>query len=166
MVSLPSVHCVCLRGAFLNFQALLLPTPRARLLNPPTIPLTHPPTRPPTQPLRRYYGGVLSAAGELLSRLEAEQGALGAVDAEPLLQRLMLRATLEGLYEVGGRGLKRGGELGLRVGVRRALVFNSLYCGIPLRHPLQVPDATALPGFDELASNILLLMAEANAQVG
>eukprot|EP00198_Chlamydomonas_reinhardtii_P005393 XP_001694729.1 cytochrome P450 [Chlamydomonas reinhardtii] len=28
-----------------------------------------------------------------------------------------------------------------------------------------VPDATALPGFDELASNILLLMAEANAQV-
>ncbi|KAG2423942.1 hypothetical protein HXX76_014883 [Chlamydomonas incerta] len=77
--------------------------------------------------VRRYYGGVLSAAGELLSSLDAEQGALGAVDVEPLLQRLMLRATLEGLFEV--------------------------------------PDATALPGFDDLASNILLLMAEANAQV-
>ncbi|KAG2434429.1 hypothetical protein HYH02_012259 [Chlamydomonas schloesseri] len=77
--------------------------------------------------VRRYYGGVLSAAGELLTSLDAEQGALGAVDAEPLLQRLMLRATLEGLFEV--------------------------------------PDATALPGFDTLASNILLLMAEANAQV-
>ncbi|KAG2482241.1 hypothetical protein HYH03_018824 [Edaphochlamys debaryana] len=77
--------------------------------------------------VRRYYGGVLSSAGELLEAIDREQAALGWVEAEPLLQRLMLRATLEGLFEV--------------------------------------PDATQVPGFDTLATNITLLMTEANAQI-
>ncbi|GFR45367.1 hypothetical protein Agub_g6742 [Astrephomene gubernaculifera] len=95
--------------------------------------------------VRRYFRGVLTAAGELLSRLEADMkgqeggegeaeagsdprvGGAVKVEMEPLLQRMMLRATLEGL--------------------------------------LEVPDATRVPGFDTLAPSIVLLMAEANAQI-
>ncbi|GIL42011.1 hypothetical protein Vafri_63 [Volvox africanus] len=50
--------------------------------------------------VRRYFGGVLGASGELLSSLDADQARKGYVDVEPHLQRLMLRATLEGLLEV------------------------------------------------------------------
>ncbi|EFJ46255.1 hypothetical protein VOLCADRAFT_118116 [Volvox carteri f. nagariensis] len=50
--------------------------------------------------VRRYFGGVLSASGELLESLELDQLDAGYVDAEPYLQRMMLRATLEGLFEV------------------------------------------------------------------
>ncbi|GLI70456.1 hypothetical protein VaNZ11_015318, partial [Volvox africanus] len=50
--------------------------------------------------VRRYYGGVLGAAGELLSSLDRDHATKGYVDAEQHLQRLMLRATLEGLLEV------------------------------------------------------------------
>lgn len=54
--------------------------------------------------VRRYYRGVLAAAGELLGALEAAAGCGGAVDLEPHVQTMMLRATLQGLFEVGGRG--------------------------------------------------------------
>ncbi|GLC35290.1 hypothetical protein PLESTB_000580500 [Pleodorina starrii] len=94
--------------------------------------------------VRRYYGGVLSAAGELLTSLERHLdqnldrdrhqleaygggGCCWVVDVEAPLQRMMLRATLEGLFEV--------------------------------------PDARDLPGFDLLAPRILSLMAEANRQI-
>ncbi|KXZ54188.1 hypothetical protein GPECTOR_5g283 [Gonium pectorale] len=80
--------------------------------------------------VRRYYGGVLSAAAELLTALDAAAAGRedeSGVAAEPLLQRLMLRATLEGLFEV--------------------------------------PDATALPGFDTLAADVSRLMTESNVQI-
>ncbi len=51
--------------------------------------------------VRRYYRGVLAAAGELLGALEAEGAGGGAVDVEPHVQRMMLRATMQGLFEVG-----------------------------------------------------------------
>ncbi|GIL96175.1 hypothetical protein Vretimale_2002 [Volvox reticuliferus] len=50
--------------------------------------------------VRRYFSSVLDAAGELLSWLDRDQAEKGYVDLEPHLQRLMLRATLEGLLEV------------------------------------------------------------------
>ena len=50
---------------------------------------------------------MLRAANELLERVDREQRALGYVDMEPHLLHMMLRATIEALFEVSPPSLAR-----------------------------------------------------------
>ncbi len=52
---------------------------------------------------RLYHPHMLRAVAELLERVDQEQRALGHVDMEPHLLHLMLRTTIEALFDVGNK---------------------------------------------------------------